>query len=58
MIFGKLNLGIDMTGGISSEYSYTTIDQDLTTTNIAELADNFLHNGENIINATSVYKIS
>lgn len=47
-----------MTGGISSEYSYSTIDQDLTTINIAKLANDFVHNWENIINATSVYKIS
>jgi len=58
MIFGKLNLGIDMTGGISSEYSYTTIDQDAARENLEVLAADFLHNGEPIINATDTYKIS
>ncbi len=58
MIFGKLNLGIDMTGGISSEYSYSTIDQDSARVNLETLANDFVHKWETIINATSIYKIS
>lgn len=58
MLFWKLNLGIDMTGGISNEYSYSTFDQDAAKDSINTLAQWFLHEWSVIINATNIYKIS
>lgn len=58
LVFGKLNLGIDMTWGISMEYAYENevvieeIKSELT------LAAEKMNNGSQIINDTSVYSIT
>ncbi|QFR39275.1 protein translocase subunit SecF [Candidatus Gracilibacteria bacterium 28_42_T64] len=56
---GKLNLGIDMTGGIQMDYNYsknidiTAIQKDLKTE-----SESFLNDGKQVINNTSAYKIT
>jgi preprotein translocase subunit SecF len=58
LVFGKLNLGIDMTGGISMEYAYENdinIEEIKTQLNLA--AEDINKNSQ-IINDTSVYSIT
>lgn len=58
LFFGKLNLGIDMTGGISMEYSY---ENEVNTTEVQEELSkiaNEINVEQRIINDTSVYWIT
>ena len=59
LIFGKLNLGIDMTWGIQMDFDHQA------ELNIAEIKDEvqneakeFKHNSEEVINDTSVYRVT
>ena len=55
----KLNLGIDMTGGIQMEYSYeTNLDIEELKSEISSLADGVLNGSDKAINSTSVYTIT
>ncbi len=59
LIFGKLNLGIDMTGGIQMDFDHQA---ELNITDIKKEIDAeakaFKHNGEEVINDTSVYTVT
>lgn len=59
LLFGNLNLGIDMTGGIGMDYDYATdLDIDKINEEIAWEAKTFLNDWKEVINNTSVYKIT
>jgi preprotein translocase subunit SecF len=58
LFFGKLNLGIDMTGGISMEYSY---EKEVNITEVQEELSKVaaeINTEKQIINDTSVYGIT
>ena len=58
LIFGKLNLGIDMTWGISMEYSYeNTINTEEIKWELSDAAE-VINKNSQIINDTSVYSIT
>ncbi|MDD2871810.1 MAG: protein translocase subunit SecF [Candidatus Gracilibacteria bacterium] len=59
LIFGKLNLGIDMTGGIQMEYSYNSeINIDKITSELNKEKEVYLENGKQVINNIGVYGIT
>ncbi|MDQ7008761.1 MAG: protein translocase subunit SecF [Candidatus Gracilibacteria bacterium] len=58
MIFGNLNLGIDMTGGTSSEYTYSKLDIEKVKTEINNSSKELKYNEKEVINSTNAYKIS
>ncbi|MDD5769664.1 MAG: protein translocase subunit SecF [Candidatus Gracilibacteria bacterium] len=59
IIFKDSNLGIDMTGGTQSEFSYTgNINLESLQTNLGNLKDDFNKSNNNIINAISIYSVS
>ncbi len=58
ILFWNLNLWIDMTGWTQAEYSYSNISIDEMRIAIAKEASNIVHNWKEVINSTSVYKIS
>jgi preprotein translocase subunit SecF len=58
LVFGKLNLGIDMTGGISMEYAYENdVNLEEIKTDLSNAAIEVNKNSQ-IINDTSVYSIT
>lgn len=59
ILFGNLNLGIDMTGGTQIDYDYSQqIDIEQLKSDVESEAKDFLYEDENIINNTSVYKVT
>lgn len=59
LLFGKLNLWIDMTGGIQMDYSYEKwVNIEEVNQLVAEASKEILHNDSQVINDTSVYKIT
>ena len=58
IIFWNLNLGIDMTWWTSSEYSYTKIDINKVKKEISVEAKKIKYKNKEVINSTSVYKIT
>lgn len=59
LFFWKLNLWIDMTGGIQMDYEYQKwVNISEVNTLIAQAAKEIKHEGEQVINDTSVYKIT
>lgn len=59
LFFGKLNLAIDMTGGIHMDYQYNTeINIDTTRQKLESLKTDFNNKYNNIINNVEVYKVT
>ncbi|MDD4152086.1 MAG: protein translocase subunit SecF [Candidatus Gracilibacteria bacterium] len=59
LIFLPLNLGVDMTGGTQSEFSYEgNLNIDSVRTDAEKMAEEFLYEGKKVINNTEVYKVS
>ena len=58
IFFGNLNLGIDMTWGTSSEYTYTNLDIEKAKTEIKKVSEDVKFNWKEVINSTNAYKIS
>ncbi|MDD3646226.1 MAG: protein translocase subunit SecF [Candidatus Gracilibacteria bacterium] len=59
LLFTKLNLGIDMTGGTQAEYSYTnTIDIEEIRTKLEQEAKTVVFEDKEVINAINAYTIS
>ena len=58
ILFWNLNLGIDMTWGTSSEYTYSKINIDEVKKEISQEAKKIKNDNKEVINSTSVYKIS
>jgi len=58
IFFGNINLGIDMTWGTSSEYTYTKLDIEKVKTEIKEASNEVKLNWKKVINSTNAYKIS
>lgn len=59
LLFGKLNLWIDMTGGIQMDYDYQKwVNIQQVNQEISQASEKILHNDSKVINDTSVYKIT
>ena len=59
LLFGKLNLWIDMTWGIQMDYDYDKwVNIEEVNQEISEAAKAITHNGNQVINDTLVYKIT
>ncbi|MDD3145357.1 MAG: protein translocase subunit SecF [Candidatus Gracilibacteria bacterium] len=59
LIFGKLNLAIDMTGGINMEYTYEgTVDIDSIRSKLDEEKETVVFNNQKVINNVGVYSIT
>ena len=59
LLFGKLNLWIDMTGGIQMDYDYEKwVNIAEVNEEISQAAKNITHEWNQVINDTSVYKIT
>jgi len=59
LLFGKLNLWIDMTGGIQMDYDYQKwVNIEQANQEISQEAEKILHNESKVINDTSLYKIT
>lgn len=59
ILFSKLNLWIDMTGGINMEYSYSnSIDLDKIKSDIEIYSNDFKYEDSNVINSTTVYTVT
>lgn len=59
LLFGKLNLWIDMTWGIQMDYDYDKwVNIEEVNQEISEVAKAITHNGNQVINDTLVYKIT
>jgi len=59
LLVPKLNLGIDMTGGIQMEYDYqNNVNMDEIKNKLEEEKESFLDNGNKVINNVSVYSIT
>lgn len=54
----KLNLWIDMTGWIQTEYSYKNINIEEVRSSIKEIEKTIKYNWKEVINATEIYKIT
>ncbi len=54
----KLNLGIDMTWGTQTEYSYKNINIDEVKQNIQEIEGTITYNSKKVINSTETFKIT
>ena len=53
-----LNLGIDMTGWTSAEYTYSKIDIEKVKGEIKKASEEIKFNDKSVINSTNAYKIS
>ena len=58
LLFSKLNLWIDMTGGIQMEYTYKNLDISKISEEISNKSKEINHEWSSVINNTSVYKIT
>lgn len=58
-LFLPLNLGIDMTGGTTSEYSYDgDIDVEAVKASAENARESAKFNGKDVVNNVNVYKVS
>ncbi|MDD5213209.1 MAG: protein translocase subunit SecF [Candidatus Gracilibacteria bacterium] len=59
LILLPLNLGVDMTGGTQSEFSYNgEMNIEQVRTDTEKLSSEFIHEGKKVINNTEVYKVA
>jgi len=58
ILFGNLNLWIDMTWWTQAEYSYKTLDLEAVKKQISTQAQSIIYNDKAVINSTNAYKIT